>query len=337
MELCIRAPETTKVAIQGIHLAADECAFQMAKHRWNCSSLQGSTNPHGTQLFKKGYRESAFGHAIAAAGIAYSVAKACSQGKLLSCGCGFQYDDQVNYIPSKEADYAFDESNEAIFKKGSNSISSWKWSGCSHNMDYGMKFAKLFLDSREKSHDLPALTNLHNNKVGRVAVSANMEVRCKCHGLSGSCELRTCWRSPPEFRRVGLFLKNKFRKAIMIDQSELGNRPLSRVQKLNKQRRKRRDRQSEKRSNANIDLWYYERSPTYCESNKDFSIPGTTGRRCNKTATRGEMGSCSTLCCGRGYNTIRQVYTTRCNCQFIWCCQVTCRNCTVDEWITVCK
>lgn len=168
------------------------------------------------------------------------------------------------------------------------------------------------------------------------AVSANMEVRCKCHGLSGSCELRTCWRSPPEFRRVGSFLKNKFRRAIMIDQSELGNRPLSRVQKINKQRRKRRDRQNQGR-NANIDLWYYERSPTYCESNRDFSIPGTSGRRCNKTEGSKEMGSCSTLCCGRGYNTIRQVYTTRCNCQFIWCCEVTCKNCTVDEWITVCK
>ncbi len=172
-----------------------------------------------------------------------------------------------------------------------------------------------------------------------------MEVRCKCHGLSGSCELRTCWRSPPEFRRVGTFLKNKFRRAIMIDQSELGNRPLSRVNKLNKQKRarKRRDRETggkSKRSNANIDLWYYERSPTYCESNRDKSILGTTGRRCNTTGDgggKGEPGSCSTLCCGRGYNTIRQVYTTRCNCQFIWCCQVTCKNCTVDEWITVCK
>lgn len=39
-----------------------------------------------------GYKESAFVNAITAAGIAHSIAKACSQGHLLSCGC----DSQIN-------------------------------------------------------------------------------------------------------------------------------------------------------------------------------------------------------------------------------------------------
>lgn len=67
-----------------------------------------------------------------------------------------------------------DFSNESSLKRwmgggggGRNSISSWKWSGCSHNMDYGVKFAKLFLDARERSTDLPSRINLHNNRVGR--------------------------------------------------------------------------------------------------------------------------------------------------------------------------
>lgn len=34
-----------------------------------------------------GYRESAFVYAISAAGVTYSIAKACSQGRLMSCGC----------------------------------------------------------------------------------------------------------------------------------------------------------------------------------------------------------------------------------------------------------
>jgi len=162
-----------------------------------------------------------------------------------------------------------------------------------------------------------------------------MEVRCKCHGLSGSCEMRTCWRSPSDFRRVGDTLKNKFQQAVMIDHSDLGNRPLNRVQKMSRRRRRKRNRRNSKEI-GEVDLWYYERSPTYCESNNDFSIPGTSGRICNRTGGA-DAGSCSTLCCGRGYNTLRRVYTKRCNCQFVWCCEVTCQNCTVDEWITVCK
>jgi hypothetical protein len=35
----------------------------------------------------------------------------------------------------------------------------------------------------------------------------NMKVECKCHGVSGSCELKTCWRSLASFRMVSLALQ----------------------------------------------------------------------------------------------------------------------------------
>lgn len=50
-----------------------------------------------------------------------------------------------------------------------------------------------------------------------------MEFRCKCHGMSGSCQLKTCWKSAPDFHIVGRVLKHQFRKAILVDQSNLGN------------------------------------------------------------------------------------------------------------------
>lgn len=34
-----------------------------------------------------GYKETAFAFAISAAGVAHSIARSCSQGRLMSCGC----------------------------------------------------------------------------------------------------------------------------------------------------------------------------------------------------------------------------------------------------------
>nr|CAD7206087.1 unnamed protein product [Timema douglasi] len=51
-----------------------------------------------------------------------------------------------------------------------------------------------------------------------------MQVRCKCHGMSGSCELKTCWKAAPDFRVVGQALKEKFRSAVLGGPVEPGER-----------------------------------------------------------------------------------------------------------------
>lgn len=83
------------------------------------------------------------------------------------------------------------------------------------------------------------------------------------------------------------------------------------------------------------DLLFYEQSPNYCDPNPEVGAPGTSGRLCNKTSSGAD--NCETLCCGRGYNTLRVKRTERCDCKFHWCCYVVCQTCEYNEWVTVCK
>ncbi|TPP65483.1 Protein Wnt [Fasciola gigantica] len=61
-----------------------------------------------------------------------------------------------------------------------------------------------------------ALMNLHNRRAGRKLVWTNRVRKCKCHGVSGACSMRTCWQRVNEFRRVGSMLKAAYDDAIRV-------------------------------------------------------------------------------------------------------------------------
>lgn len=56
-------------------------------------------------------------------------------------------------------------------------------------------------------------------------VQAEMRKECKCHGMSGSCTVKTCWMRLPNFRVVGDNLKDRFDGAtrIQVSNSVRGN------------------------------------------------------------------------------------------------------------------
>ncbi|KAJ8975528.1 hypothetical protein NQ317_012038, partial [Molorchus minor] len=80
--------------------------------------------------------------------------------------------------------------------------------------------------TEEKFTDINSRTRGIRKAMSMAAVSNNMQVKCKCHGMSGSCELKTCWRAAPEYRVIGKALKERFRSAILVDQTNLGNKSL---------------------------------------------------------------------------------------------------------------
>nr|XP_023026245.1 protein Wnt-10-like [Leptinotarsa decemlineata] len=176
-----------------------------------------------------------------------------------------------------------------------------------------------------------------------MAVSNNMQIKCKCHGISGSCELKTCWRAVPDFRAVGKVLKDKFSSAILVDQKNLGKKAMRKFNKINQKNKKGKPkhkpwshRKNKHKRDLSYDLLYYEKSPSFCEKDQALDIQGTVGRFCNRT-TSTSADSCSNLCCGRGYNLIKRRIVERCKCKFIWCCEVKCELCSSEEWMSVCK
>ncbi|KAF6778826.1 hypothetical protein AHF37_01419 [Paragonimus kellicotti] len=60
------------------------------------------------------------------------------------------------------------------------------------------------------------LMNFHNRRAGRKMVWKNRVRKCKCHGVSGACSMRTCWQRVNEFRRVGILLKAAYDEAVRV-------------------------------------------------------------------------------------------------------------------------
>lgn len=97
-----------------------------------------------------GSRETAFTYAVSAAGVVNAMSRACREGELSSCGCS---------RAARPKDLPRD----------------WLWGGCGDNIEYGYRFAKEFVDARERERvyqrgsyeSARIMMNLHNNEAGR--------------------------------------------------------------------------------------------------------------------------------------------------------------------------
>jgi len=111
-----------------------------------------------------GTREVAYTYAIRSAGVAYAVTQACSLGDLAGCGCDRSKIDsrQFNSVVGVERPQFGDRRST-----GPSPSNLFRWGGCSADVRYGIRFARVFLDAREVDEDSRSLVNLHNNRAGR--------------------------------------------------------------------------------------------------------------------------------------------------------------------------
>ncbi|CAD5114418.1 DgyrCDS3549 [Dimorphilus gyrociliatus] len=296
--ICSSRPDAMIAIIEGEELAKEECRYQFRNHRWNCARF-----PPGVELFPKNYtdnkthrnfskshratREVAAVYGMRSSAVAFSIAKHCSQGHIPNCSCDRK----------RRAD-------------------DWSWSGCSPNLRYSLGLTKIFVDSKERpGSNREKVMNIHNNAVGRKIMRKSMETKCKCHGTSGSCAKKTCWKSLPTFRQVGKKVYKHYKKA----------RPVSTSNGRMRLRRSEIQRNKVLRKH----LIYLSKSPSYCEADEREGFEGTRRRRCSLKGP----ASCRRLCCERGFTLQVFNQTEKCHCKFQWCCKLVCQTCynTVKE------
>ena len=97
----------------------------------------------------------------------------------------------------------------------------WVWGGCSDYPTYGEDASKKVLDATEKGIDAQTYVNLHNYKVGREAVKSTMKKHCKCHGMSGSCTVKSCWMQMTSFNEVASDLRDRYDHAVRSVQYQI--------------------------------------------------------------------------------------------------------------------
>ncbi|XP_044772981.1 protein Wnt-9a [Neomonachus schauinslandi] len=294
--MCRRDPGVAETLVEAVSMSALECQYQFRFERWNCT-LEGR---YRASLLKRGFKETAFLYAISSAGLTHALAKACSAGRMERCTC-----DEAPDLENREA---------------------WQWGGCGDNLKYSSKFVKEFL-GRRSSKDLRARVDFHNNLVGVKVIKAGVETTCKCHGVSGSCTVRTCWRQLAPFHEVGKRLKHKYETALKVGSTT--NEATGEAGAISPPRGRVAGTGGSDPLPRTPDLVHLDDSPSFCLASR-FS-PGTAGRRCHREK------NCESICCGRGHNTQSRVVTRPCQCQVRWCCYVECRQCTQREEVYTCK
>lgn len=156
-----------------------------------------------------------------------------------------------------------------------------------------------------------------------------MSIQCKCHGVSGNCNVRTCRKSLPVFNKIGEILKELYDTARKVHPIQItGNRRIT------------RDHLGPSNSYvgrpSDKDLVYFEDSPNFCEMNISVGSLGTEGRYCNASIRAKGVDGCNLLCCGRDWKTENLTIIENCKCIFKWCCEVTCQKCKVTRKYSRC-
>lgn len=356
--------EYRHIVAEGVQKALDECREKFKWDRWNCPKkafldiLDRNSLPSN--------KEFSYTRALTAASVVLSLTRSCSYGTDNICGCShttaiatrttpvpgtlrhsvddsprlsslavqtqnlnknFTSDQSAHATTFAEPGQLYHVSGDHITDLSSN-VAKFVWRGCDEMVRFGFKVSKKYLESEDVHDEASRRINAHNYEVGRLAVKKSMKKKCKCHGISGSCQVNTCWTSVPDISEVGEYLKRQYRLAAKVGAiSAEESNIVSLTQEIS--------------AISPDKLVFADPSPDYCYENARLGINGTLGRYCSRAkhhadgskVSRSERDSCDRLCtkCGYKIKRDRVIKEKQCDCRFVYCCSVECKRCTQLE------
>lgn len=97
-------------------------------------------------------------------------------------------------------------------------------------------------------------------------LSESLDTKCKCHGVSGSCSVKTCWKALLSLGEIASELKSKYLAAIRVSHRLVGHR------------KQLKPTETDIRVVRETDLVYLINSPDYCTPNVHLGSVGTQDR-----------------------------------------------------------
>jgi hypothetical protein len=287
---------------RGLRRAVAACQKTFKNGSWNCTAFQGA-HLLGKAIETKESKEAAYVRTLISAAITFDIATACREKKIPDCPCA--------------SDFPF-----VSFENGTVSLG-----GCSDNYQYGVEVNKAFTEGEEDNddRDLPTVVKKHNNELGRKIIDTTF-VECKCHGQTGSCNVRICYNRLRGFKEASSRTFGGYSQAIQVNLMQVNDTQLNctnvndtqlnctnvndtqlNCTMVNSSHEIPPQPSSRPQLVSVVDgvepsadaMVYSEQSPSYCEPIPEMNIIGTHDRQCDPGITG--LGSCDVLCCGRGY------------------------------------
>ncbi|CAF0910914.1 unnamed protein product [Adineta steineri] len=257
--LCSKIPQLHKILYESNIQTHTQCQYHFRDHPWGCR-LSSKITPL-RRFLRQSSKEASFYTTLASATLTLNLVNACIKGQINDTHCLCSNQRQL----------------------------------CETDPNIAFQFASLITDGFNMSKNFQQKflfqLNQANKELGRKIVKNMMHKDCRCHGVSGSCELQICRLRPATLMDISYEIYfNTYKNAHYIESIEYI------------------------KSEEKNQLFYARKSINYCRSNSFIDYQGVQqGRECFSNE------GCEQVCCNRGYKIHTEMkLIDNCHCFFSW-------------------